>query len=188
MNLIEVRFPYKNNNSKEIIYSDKLSLEIPKESKTIILASESNLLYELGLILSGKAPPTEGKIADINQNESVYIIPEYAAFPWMTVKENLLSVNEKYDDKLVKEFGLEPYLENNFDDESYGFRIKLALVMALTADKKNIVLFNPFRYIKTSYFDILMDDLEKVKKYGLGIIVLSSDVQKKLKFDNEYSL
>lgn len=188
MKLDGIRFRYKNKDSKEIILSEKINLDLSGQDKTIIVTPNLNFLYEFGSILTGRSKPLEGEIIDFKKNESVYIIPDFAAFPWMTVKENLLSVDNNIDDKLVSEFGLDAYLENNFDENSYGFRIKLALIMALMAKKKYIVLFNPFNYIKTSFYNLLMGDLEKLRLKGISVIVLSAESKKELKFNSEYHL
>ncbi|MFA7290293.1 MAG: hypothetical protein WC055_15570 [Melioribacteraceae bacterium] len=188
MKLIDVRFQYQNKNSKEIIFSEKVNLDIPIKSKTQLISSDSNLLYALGSILTGQSEPSEGDITGLNKSESILIIPEFAAFPWMTVKENILSVSEKIDDKLLQEFGLDIYLKNSFDENSYGFRLKLALIMALMAGKTNIVLFNPFSYIKTSFYSIFIRDIEKLINKGINVIILSSGIKKELEFDNEYYL
>ncbi|MDX9923473.1 MAG: hypothetical protein RBS48_01815 [Ignavibacteriaceae bacterium] len=188
MKLISIRFQYKNKDSREIILSEKINLDLTERGKTIIVSPDVNFLYEFGSILTGRSKQFEGEITDFKNEESLFIIPDFAAFPWMTVKENLLSVNSDIDDKLVSEFGLDAYLENKFDEMSFGFRVKLALIMALLAGKKIVVIFNPFKYIKSSYYDIFMDDLEKMRLKGVKVIVLSTEVKKELKFNSEYHL
>ncbi len=188
MKLSSVRFQYKNKDSKEIILSEKINLDLTERGKTIIVSPDINFLYEFGSILTGRSKPFEGEINNLNIGESVFIVPDFAAFPWMTVKENLLSINSIIDDKLVSEFGLDAYLENNFDEMSYGFRLKLAMIMALMAKRENVVIFNPFKYIKTSFYAIFMDDLEKMRLKGVRVIVLSTEAKKELKFNSEYHL
>ncbi|KUO62330.1 hypothetical protein APF79_07410 [bacterium BRH_c32] len=188
MKLNGIRFQYKNKDSKEIFLSEIINMDLSEKSKTIIVSPNINYLYEFGSILTGSSKPLEGEINDFNTGESLFIVPDFAAFPWMTVKENLQSIETNIDEKLVSEFGLDAYLESNFDENSYGFRMKLALVMSLIAKKKYVVLFNPFNYIKTSFYNIFMNDLEKIRLKGVSVIVLSSEFKKDLKFNSEYQL
>ena len=143
---------------------DKVSFSLDEGKFVVILgpsgAGKSTLLNLLG----GLDSPTEGKIyvsgkdisalsndelADYRASAVGFVFQFYNLVPTLTVKENVMLVNEIAPnafpaEKMLEEVGLSDHL-NNFPSElSGGMRRRAAIARALSAESGCLILDEPF--------------------------------------------
>ena len=143
---------------------DKVSFSLDEGKFVVILgpsgAGKSTLLNLLG----GLDSPTEGKIyvsgkdistlssdelADYRASAVGFVFQFYNLVPTLTVKENVMLVNEIAPnafpaEKMLEEVGLSDHL-NNFPSElSGGMRRRAAIARALSAEYGCLILDEPF--------------------------------------------
>ena len=174
---------------------DKVSFSLDEGKFVVILgpsgAGKSTLLNLLG----GLDSPTEGKIyvsgkdisalsndelADYRASTVGFVFQFYNLVPTLTVKENVMLVNEIAPnafpaEKMLEEVGLSDHL-NNFPSElSGGEQQRVALARALANNAEIIIADEPTGNIDPELSLEMMQLLERVSKMGITVLVVTHE-------------
>lgn len=135
-----------------------------------------------------------GKSYSDPTGEVAYIPEKPSSFPWMDVMGNLkFGVKDNGDEHpvndIIKAVGLAGY-ENHFpDDNSSGFRFRIALGRALAAGAKVILLDDPFRRMKSVTKDEIYDLLRKlINTYGVTFLLATPNITEAVYLSNKIFL
>lgn len=151
----DLSFSYK----KEATIINKLNLKLDKNKILCITGPSGSGKTTLLRIISGLEKPDKGKIfldkKDIT-NESLksrnigFVFQDYALFPHLTVKKNILYSNSKKLDryeKLVKLVGLKEHEQKYPYELSGGQQQRVAIARALLNSPKLLLMDEPFSNI-----------------------------------------
>jgi ABC-type nitrate/sulfonate/bicarbonate transport system ATPase subunit len=124
----------------------ELSFEISNPALYTILAPKCAGKSTLLKILAGLEPPTSGELSLSPYSRPVYIPSNIVSFPWFNVKENfsLVSNDERLKDDIIKLTGLEGYEKHYPENKSRGFRLLMAVGMALLSGADLLLIDSPF--------------------------------------------
>ena len=157
-------FGYKVNLFKDI------SVEIPNNKTTLILAPSGSGKSSLLKILCGLEKVSAGEIENEGNNFIAYIPSEPSSFPWLNVRNNITFGVDNPDsvkaDEIAKKVGLEGYETHFPHNKSLGFRFRIALARSLYRNPSFIVIDEPFNK---------MDELTKSELYDLILQINKSD-------------
>jgi NitT/TauT family transport system ATP-binding protein len=124
-------------------------------------AGKSTLLK----IIAAIEPKTDGEILldgknYLSPNGRIILIPEKSSsFPWLTVEENIKVVSKKTrNDEIIKLIGLEGYENHYPDDNSRGFRFRIAIGRAVSLNPAFILIDDSMKKI---------DNATKVELYEM---------------------
>lgn len=125
-----------------------ISMDIPKEKITAVIAPSSAGKTSLLKIICGLENQTEGELIGIEKKDVSFIPSESSTFPWLNTYENitfaLKEKNENFIKNIISIVGLEGYEEHYPHNKSYGYRLRTALGRALVRKPALIVIDEPF--------------------------------------------
>jgi ABC-type nitrate/sulfonate/bicarbonate transport system ATPase subunit len=134
------------NGSKNIILKN-VSLSISSEKITSVIAPSGSGKSTLLKIISGLEPASSGEVRTEKKN-IVYITSQPSSFPWLNVEENislgLLKKDVTEIKSIIRFVGLEGYESFHPNNNSYGFRFRIALARSLAHQPEAILLDEPF--------------------------------------------
>ncbi|MEO8415918.1 MAG: ATP-binding cassette domain-containing protein [Ginsengibacter sp.] len=163
--------------------------------KTSILRMIAGLLLpEKGMIVvNTKTWLDTGKGVSLKpqQRKSGFVFQDYALFPNMTVKENLMYALEKGQDKaivheLISIIGLEDLQHRKPEELSGGQKQRVALARALVRKPDILMLDEPLSALDIQMRSLLQDYILKVhKEFSLTTILVSHDIGEVIKMSDK---
>ncbi len=125
------------------------------------------------------------------QRKTGFVFQEYALFPNMTVKENLMYALEKVQNKaivneLISIIGLDDLQHRKPEELSGGQKQRVALARALVRKPEILMLDEPLSALDIKMRSILQDYILKVhKEFDLTTILVSHDIGEVIKMSDE---
>lgn len=153
---------YSDQYGNKVKLFTNISFTIEEGKITSIIAPVGSGKTSLLKIISRLEHPNDGEILVNGNGKIIYIPPEPSSFPWLSVKENVVFALNSYSTEKISELinivGLEGYSEHYPDDNSLGFRFRIALARSLAHNPKCICIDEPFNK---------MDLITKLELYQL---------------------
>ena len=195
-NILEIKNiskDYTDSSGYSIHLLEDISLTVNKGSITSILAPTGAGKSSLLKIICGLEKPTTGTINFESGSEKLVFIPsKSSSFPWYSVYENVeLVVKDKSRiKKILEDVGLEGYENHYADNNSTGFRFRIALARALAAEAKIIVLDEPFSSkIKPVTNERIYELIFEINKnYGITFLLGTSNLSESILLSNKIYL
>ncbi|MBW1700244.1 MAG: ABC transporter ATP-binding protein [Deltaproteobacteria bacterium] len=178
LKIIDVTKTFKKTDGKRVLAISNMNLQIEeKEFVCIVGASGCGKTTTLRL-LSGLDIPTKGKIlvdgSPINgpSPERGIVFQEYTLFPWRTVLENVTfglemkRIGKKERRRTARHYlelvGLEDYAEAYPYELSGGMQQRVAIIRALAANPKVLLMDEPFGALDARTRDFLQNELIRI--------------------------
>ncbi|MCX6173790.1 MAG: ATP-binding cassette domain-containing protein [Ignavibacteriales bacterium] len=138
---------YTDDNGFKNILLNNISLKVPFEKITSIIAPSGSGKSTLLKIISGLEYATHGDVMKNGDHKIVYIPSQPSSFPWLNVKENislgLLKKDSSEIKSIIRFVGLEGYDSFHPNNKSFGFRFRIALARSLAHHPAVILLDEP---------------------------------------------
>ncbi|NJD23639.1 MAG: ATP-binding cassette domain-containing protein [Melioribacter sp.] len=139
---------YSDDNRFKKTILRNVSLDIPSEKITSVIAPSGSGKSTLLKIISGLEHTTHGEIIKSGNKKIIYIPSQLFSFPWLNVEENisfgLLKKDSAKIQSIISFVGLEGYETFHPNNKSYGFRFRIALARSLAYNPATILLDEPF--------------------------------------------
>jgi len=186
-----------------------VSFQIKKNSLTTIYGESGAGKTSILRMISGLMEPDHGYIS-VNENiwydhskgidlppqrrKTGYVFQDYALFPNMTVKENLIYALSKGQDagivyELLDIIGLKNLSERHADTLSGGQKQRVALARALVRKPEVLLLDEPLSALDEAIRSKLQDYILRVhEKYQLTTILVSHDLPEIFKLSDQIFL
>lgn len=161
--------------SKTPLFSD-FSLDIEKGKITCILGESGSGKTTLLNIISGLVP-FEGEVSKVKCS---YVFQKPNLFPSMTVKDNLLIVNQNLEEVLnvAKRFGLEDKLKSYPKHLSGGQAQRVALARGLLYNAELLLLDEPFSNLDVGLkFNLLQEIKDDHAKKNNTVLMVTHDIK-----------
>ena len=175
---------FKIEDDEHIVFSD-ISLEIPGDKITVILGESGCGKTTLLRILSNLDTSDKGEVSYIDNKHKIkpkvgVVFQESRLMPWLTVKENISFHSKKMDEKDLNKYLSMMKLEkfkNSYPSELSGGELqRFCVVRALSPETRFLIADE-----MTTMLDAITQAqiwnvvLEHVKKYNIGLIVISHE-------------
>lgn len=205
LSLQNITFSYKDNP----VIKD-FSLEVEKGSFTTLLGSSGCGKTTLLNLITGFLEPQEGKIT-INDKLMNNVLPNkrkigmvfqnYALFPHMTVKQNLLyglNLSETKNDRkknietvleMAQILGIEELLERYPSELSGGQKQRVSLGRALVLKPDVLLMDEPLSSLDTRLRKKVREELKEIqKKFGITTIYVTHDQEEALSLSDKIAV
>ena len=189
--MLEINDLHVNVEEKEIIKG--LNLKINKGETHVIMGPNGAGKTTLMSILSGLINPTSGKVSiqgkelqkDLNKIKSLIgIVPqEYALYPTLTARENLLFFGKIYkvpsnilNDKinlLAERIGMNKFLDKKIESFSGGMKRRINLLAGILHQPEILFLDEPTVGVDIQSKLILLEYLKELNQQGMTIVYTS---------------
>ncbi|WP_128896824.1 ATP-binding cassette domain-containing protein [Longirhabdus pacifica] len=129
------------------------------------------------------------KSLPIQKRDVGYVFQDYALFPHMTVKKNIMYAlkEEQVMNGLVKELGVAPLLHKYPQQISGGEKQRVALARALAAEPKVLLLDEPFSSLDIDTRRQCGDLLRHMQgKMGIPVLMVTHDRQEALELGHRF--
>ena len=197
-----------NNLNYKDLYKD-FNLEIPKNNFISILGTNRSGKTILTKIIAGIIPTTDTCILDnisLNKNTVLTYLTKLGIvsndfnqeFLFKKVKDELaypllnLAYPEHKINKRIKEiskyFEIEDLLDKKIDDLPISKRKLLLVIIAIIHEPRLVVLDDAFLEMDRVDKELILKKLTELKKKGLTILNLTSDLETTIKSDKIYIL
>lgn len=183
---------YIDDNGFNNIVLKNVSLNIPSENITSIIAPNGSGKSTLLKIISGLDLTTSGEVIKERDRKIIYIPSRPSSYPWLNVEENislgLLKKDVAEIKSIIRFVGLEGYESFHPNNRSYGFRFRIALARSLAHHPVAILLDEPFNQmdIKTKQ-EIFLLIREAQKTLKTSFLFTTSNITEALFLsDNVY--
>ncbi len=176
-----------NNLSKKIVSPEgavkngfeKITADFPYGIIVSIFSKDKFSAEVLLKTISGIISPDSGSVQ--TKGEVIYIPAKASSFPWLTVKENILFAAEEKTEKEINEIieavELEGYEDHHCDNDSLGFRARIALGRALIRKPAVIAVDNIFSEMNERTKYEILELLVKINKdLNQTFIVANGDI------------
>lgn len=193
-NILTIKNLTKNyHNLKEEIEAIKnINLEIQEGEIVGIVGSSGCGKSTLLNILSNLDSPTSGEIIK-NYKVYSYMLQTDALLPWLTVFENAIlglkllhqisDENIKYVKMLIKNFGLEKFMNSYPNNLSGGMKQRVALIRTLAVKPEIIFLDEPLSALDYVTRLTITDEIYSIiKKLNITTILISHDIAECVSF------
>jgi ABC-type nitrate/sulfonate/bicarbonate transport system ATPase subunit len=145
-----------------------ISFRILDGKITSIIAPTNSGKSQLLKIISGLEEKTSGDIVNPINKKIIYLPSELSSFPWLNVIENVKLGINRWDEKEIKALinlvGLEGYEKFYPDNNSLGFRFRIALARSLANNPAAILLDEPFKQMDVQTKDEIYSLIREVNK------------------------
>jgi len=173
-----------DNGFKNVILKD-VSLNIPSEKITSVIAPNGSGKSLLLKIISGLEQATSGEVINSRDRKIVYIPSQPSSFPWLNVEENISLGLQKKDSSeiksIIKFVGLEGYELFYPNNKSYGFRFRIALARSLAHNPAAILLDEPFHQMDLqTKKEILLLILEAQNTFKTTFLLATTNITEAL--------
>ncbi len=189
-NLLEIKDLSKNYYTKngEIKALENINLEVYDGEFLCIIGSSGCGKSTLLSILSGLESPTAGNVNWNNTNPKIgYMLQQDALFPWLSVYENAVlglkvlkedtETNRQYVYHLLKEYGLEKFINKYPKELSGGMKQRVALIRTLAIKPEILLLDEPFSALDyQTRLSVSNDVYEIIKKEKKTAIMITHDI------------
>ncbi|MBK1895087.1 ABC transporter ATP-binding protein [Chryseobacterium paridis] len=192
-NIIEIKNLYKKYKHSEEFSVNDISLNIEKNEIYGILGPNGAGKTTLISMLSGLIKPTSGqfKINGLSPQKDrskikqiIGIVPqEYALYPTLTAKENLLFFGSLYGlkhktlhksiDESLERMGLSKFADKKVDQFSGGMKRRCNLIAGTLHNPKVLFLDEPTVGVDVQSKKVIIDFLQELNKNGTCIIYTS---------------
>ncbi len=197
-----------NNLNYKNLYND-FNLEIPKNNFITILGTNRSGKTILTKIISGIIPTTDTCILDnISLNKNTVLtyltklgvvsndfnqeflfkkVKEELAYPLLNLGYPEAKLNKRIKD-ISKYFEIEDLLNKNIEDLSISKRKLLLIIISIIHEPRLVVLDDAFLEMNKSDKYFMINKLNNLKKKGLTILNLTSDIETTITSDKIYIL
>lgn len=129
----------------------------------------------------------------IDTSDIGYMLQEPALFPWLTIKDNAniaLKIknlnNYELTNKLLREYGLEIFLNKYPQNLSGGMRQRVALIRTMSLKPKLLLLDEPFAALDYQSRLKIGNDLKRItKKNNITTIMITHDISEALSLSSK---
>lgn len=206
LSLKNISFSYKDT-----LVIDDFSLDVEKGSFTTLLGSSGCGKTTLLRLISGFLEPTCGEILidgknqkgiEVNRRKIGFVFQDYALFPHLTVRQNLLyglkiqkkemkdssdSENELFE--IAKILGLENLLERFPHELSGGQQQRVALGRSLILKPKILLMDEPLSSLDTKLRISVREELREIQqKVGITTIYVTHDQEEALSLSDKIAV
>lgn len=189
-NLLEIKHLSKTfyNKKEEIKAIDDLSFEVKEGEFIVIVGSSGCGKSTLLSILANLDDKSSGEVKFNKDNFTIgYMLQEDALFNWRTILDNCLIgleiTNQKTDDnieyvkELLKNYGLEKFMDKYPYELSGGMKQRVALIRTLAIKPDILLLDEPFSALDYQTRLAVSDDVYKIiKKENKTVIMVTHDL------------
>lgn len=170
-----------------------ISLTIPSDKITSIIAPAGSGKSTLMKIISGLESKTEGEVISSSDKKIIFIPSRPSSYPWLNVLENVKLGLLKCDDSEIKTFinivGLEGYETFHPNNMSFGFRFRIALARSLALKPEAILLDEPFNQMDLQTKKEILFLIRNIKSTQKTTILLATtNITEALFFSNKIYL
>lgn len=191
--MIEIEKLYKKYKNADVFALEDFNLTIKSNEIHGVLGPNGAGKTTLMSILSGLILPTSGKISiqgkelqkDLNKIKSLIgIVPqEYALYPTLTARENLLFFGRIYkvpsnilNDKinlLAERIGMNKFLDKKIESFSGGMKRRINLLAGILHQPEILFLDEPTVGVDIQSKLILLEYLKELNQQGMTIVYTS---------------
>ncbi|MHA1868396.1 MAG: ABC transporter ATP-binding protein [Candidatus Heimdallarchaeaceae archaeon] len=193
--LLNISYQVKYYNDKRLLFDD-FNLEIHEGAITLVMGPSGSGKTTLLSILGTLIKPDKGSVnlfGDKVTKKNLFKIRRKIGFVFQTpiflenetVKENLLfygylnclerKIILEKGYKLLKEFGLDQYIEQKPVFMSGGERQRLALILPMIKESSLILADEPLGSIDPKNKEMVKDTLVRLNKKGYTLVIASHD-------------
>lgn len=160
-------------NDNQFVALDCLDFNLPSKGLVTIIGESGCGKTTLLNCLSGIDSPTSGTITGINKNECAFIFQDFQLIDNLTIKENLLLVNDdvKKIDQSIEEVGLKKYLNKKINQLSAGQKQRTAIARGMLLNKKYLFADEPTGNLDSKNSDLIFEMLKKISEEKLVVVV-----------------
>lgn len=212
LSLQNISYSYKKNGKAAKLAIENFSLEVDKGSFTTLLGPSGCGKTTLLRIISGFLEPDSGKVL-LNNTDLSGIYPEkrsigmvfqdYALFPHMTVKQNILyglKTNKKQlglskEDMVTKtlqtaeNLDIADLLERFPHELSGGQQQRVALARALVLNPQILLMDEPLSSLDTKLREKVREELKEIQqKLGITTIYVTHDQEEALSLSDKIAV
>jgi NitT/TauT family transport system ATP-binding protein len=185
LELKNIRKEFDLGTSGKFLLFEDLSFEFADEEKFLaVLSPFGSGKTTLLNIIAGLEPPTRGEVLLNGKNYTypdgqIVLIPEKpSSFPWLSVKENISLISRKTNtDEIINITGLEGYENHYPDNQSSGFRFRIAIGRAVSLNPAFILLDNSLKMVdhltRIELFEMLKNIAEKM---GIKFLMATTNI------------
>ena len=198
-NLLKIKNLSKTyyTKEKEILAIDNISFEIPKNSIIAIVGPSGCGKSSLLNIIGNLEEKTNGTIEfSQNQNKIGYMFQNDCLFPWLTILENCLlglklkkeltTEKKEYVLNLLKNYGLNDFINTYPTSLSGGMKQRVALIRTLAINPDLLLLDEPFSALDFETRQLVADDVYKIiKNENKTTIIITHDIEEAISFANQ---
>jgi NitT/TauT family transport system ATP-binding protein len=187
-----IKMEFNAGKSEKMLLFDDLSFTMEDERFLTVLspfgAGKSTLLK----IITALVLPTSGMVL-LNGNNYTYLagkvvfIPENpSSYPWLNVEENIELISKNPDiSQIIRLIGLEGYEDHYPDNNSYGFRFRIALGRAISINPALILLDDSMRKIDfTTKMELHGMIRNIIKETNISFLMATTDVSDALQLSD----
>lgn len=192
---------------------DDFSLDVEKGSFTTLLGSSGSGKTTLLRIIAGFLEPSKGTVrinGEIqnrilpNKRKIGFVFQDYALFPHLTVRQNLLyglNISSQFKSKLnneqkmeqvmvtAKSLGIEPLLERFPNELSGGQQQRVALGRSLILEPSVLLMDEPLSSLDTNLRIRLREELKETQqKLGITTVYVTHDQSEALSLSDRIAL
>ncbi|MBO6212129.1 ABC-2 type transport system ATP-binding protein [Algoriella xinjiangensis] len=191
--MIEIEKLYKKYKNADVFALEDFNLTIKSNEIHGVLGPNGAGKTTLMSILSGLILPTSGKVSiqgkelqkDLNKIKSLIgIVPqEYALYPTLTARENLLFFGKIYkvpsnilNDKinlLAERIGMNKFLDKKIESFSGGMKRRINLLAGILHQPEILFLDEPTVGVDIQSKLILLEYLKELNQQGMTIVYTS---------------
>ena len=191
--MIEIEKLYKKYKNADVFALEDFNLTIKSNEIHGVLGPNGAGKTTLMSILSGVVNPTSGKVSiqakelqkDLNKIKSLIgIVPqEYALYPTLTARENLLFFGKIYkvpsnilNDKinlLAERIGMNKFLDKKIESFSGGMKRRINLLAGILHQPEILFLDEPTVGVDIQSKLILLEYLKELNQQGMTIVYTS---------------
>lgn len=191
--MIEIEKLYKKYKNADVFALEDFNLTIKSNEIHGVLGPNGAGKTTLMSILSGLISPTSGKVSiqgkelqkDLNKIKSLIgIVPqEYALYPTLTARENLLFFGKIYkvpsnilNDKinlLAERIGMNKFLDKKIESFSGGMKRRINLLAGILHQPEILFLDEPTVGVDIQSKLILLEYLKELNQQGMTIVYTS---------------
>ena len=191
--MIEIEKLYKKYKNADVFALEDFNLTIKSNEIHGVLGPNGAGKTTLMSILSGLINPTSGKVSiqgkelqkDLNKIKSLIgIVPqEYALYPTLTARENLLFFGKIYkvpsnilNDKinlLAERIGMNKFLDKKIESFSGGMKRRINLLAGILHQPEILFLDEPTVGVDIQSKLILLEYLKELNQQGMTIVYTS---------------
>ncbi len=181
---------------KETLAIDDISMDIAYHSIIAIVGPSGCGKSTLLNIIGGLEKQTSGTIHSDNSTIKIgYMFQSDCLFPWLTILDNCLlglkirheltEEKKNYVIHLLKNYGLQDFIDSYPNNLSGGMRQRVALIRTLAVNPDILLLDEPFSALDFDTRLLVADDVYKIiKQEGKTAIIITHDIEEAISIAN----
>ena len=184
---------YRPPRGREVLALDQVSLEVANREFVALLGpsgcGKSTLLYLIGGFLDAAGDVlVDGKAIKGPGTDRGVVFQEYALFPWLSVRDNILyglerqgmpkDVREKRAADFINLVGLAGFEDSYPSQLSGGMKQRTAIARTLAFDPKILLMDEPFGALDAQTRGLMQSELLRIwQRTPKTVIFVTHDVQ-----------